>query len=205
MNHSDRNRFKTAALAGAAMLATSLVTPPPAQADPTLAAVLGGTALAGLILHSSQPVGGAVPAMPAVRGLVPAVAGQQVGGSVYSVVPPQASPTFAPGPSAVIYSSVSPVMTQQPPQQPMGHQPQQAMGYPQQQAMGYPQQQVMGYPQQQVMGYPQQQVMAYQPQMMPLQQQMVPLQMQPNIALPASYQPIPQPYQAVQGMGYRPH
>ncbi len=43
-------------LAATALLSAALVTAPgSAEADPTLAAVLGGTALAGLILHASQP------------------------------------------------------------------------------------------------------------------------------------------------------
>ncbi|MBF0446937.1 MAG: hypothetical protein HQL67_01930 [Magnetococcales bacterium] len=62
MNTSVRKPFKTTLLAGAALLAATMIAPQPAKADATLAAVLGGTALLGLVLHASQPI-----AQPAPR------------------------------------------------------------------------------------------------------------------------------------------
>lgn len=59
------NRCAKPLLTAAALLAAVLTqTPSTARADATLAAVLGGTALAGLFLHASQPAGLPVVAAP---------------------------------------------------------------------------------------------------------------------------------------------
>ncbi len=186
---SKKTPFKTAALAGVAMLAVSVATPATAKADATLAAALGGSALLGLILHSSQPVGGVavqravVPAPTVVRGVV----GRQVGPSVYSVVPPQAQPAYVSGPPAVIYSSVSPVVTQQRPQiqpRPVAYR---MVATP----IAVPQQ--MGA------------MPAYGQPMAAYQQPMTAHYQQPATAMPATYRAMPQPYQALPVPVHHPH
>ena len=56
MNTTVRKRFKTAILASAALAAATMVAPQPAKADGTLAVILGGSALLGLIMHANQPM-----------------------------------------------------------------------------------------------------------------------------------------------------
>ncbi|MBF0453771.1 MAG: hypothetical protein HQL72_03010 [Magnetococcales bacterium] len=51
-----RKRIKTTVLAGAALIAASVMAPQQAKADATLAAILGGSALLGLIFHANQPM-----------------------------------------------------------------------------------------------------------------------------------------------------
>ncbi len=61
------NKIKTALLAGTAFLLATMVVPQQAKADSTLAAVLGGTALFGLIMHAQQPVQGSANNSPISR------------------------------------------------------------------------------------------------------------------------------------------
>lgn len=62
MNTQDKKKWMTGMLAATALLAATVTAPNQAEADATLATALGGSALLGLLIHSSQPVGG--PAQP---------------------------------------------------------------------------------------------------------------------------------------------
>lgn len=116
-----RKRLTTTVLASAAMLAATVVQPQQAKADATLAAVLGGTALIGLLFHANQPMSGAAPRAgspysPYTMLSHPGYYGLQ------SAMPSYPYQSYAP----VVYSSVAPVAMQQRPmyrvQQPVNYQ-----------------------------------------------------------------------------------
>ncbi|MBF0357617.1 MAG: hypothetical protein HQL70_03350 [Magnetococcales bacterium] len=93
-------RFRTAILASAALMAATVVTPQQAKADATLAAVLGGSALLGLILHANQPI------------LAPRFqrANSMLRHQSYAAPAQVAMPAYQPYPSyaPVVYASVAP-------------------------------------------------------------------------------------------------
>jgi hypothetical protein len=101
MNTIVSKRFRTAILASAALMAATVVAPQQAKADATLAAVLGGSALLGLILHANQPI------------LAPRFqrANSMLRHHSYAAAPSQvAMPAYQPYPSyaPVVYASVAP-------------------------------------------------------------------------------------------------
>ena len=178
MNTTVRKRFKTAVLASAALMAATVIAPQQAKADATLAAILGGSALLGLILHANQPL--SAPGYPTAN--APFTHPRYNAPAPQRAVAMQSYPSYAP----VVYASVAPVAMYPTPYrvtQPVNYQVTAPTAMPHHRSV-YHSSSNMSYPGAPVM---QQQPMQHSMQQRSLQQAMIDPMQQPAQAQQMSY------------------